>query len=144
MAQERLQIRLDAVDNTKRAFNGLKSNTDSARTALFNLRNVIIGLGAGLAIRSVVNVGKQIESLGLRFKFLFGTAKEGTKAFNTLINYASRVPFTLEQIQAGAGNLAVVTKSAEELGNILEITGNVASVTGLDFQQTAEQIQRSF
>ena len=27
---------------------------------------------------------------------------------------------------------------------ILEITGNVASVTGLDFQTTAEQIQRSF
>jgi hypothetical protein len=144
VAQERLQIRLDAIDNTKRAFNGLKSNTDNAKTALLSLRNVLVGLGAGLAVRSVVNVGKQIESLGLRFKFLFGTAKEGTKAFNTLVNFASRVPFTLEQIQAGAGNLAVVTKDAEELGNILEIVGNVASVTGLDFQQTAEQIQRSF
>ena len=144
MAQERLQIRLDAVDNTKRAFNGLKNNTDTAKTALLSLRNVLISLGAGLAIRSVVNVGKQIESLGLRFKFLFGSVKEGTNAFNTLINFAAKVPFTLEQIQAGAGNLAVVTKNAEELGNILEIVGNVASVTGLDFQQTAEQIQRSF
>ena len=27
---------------------------------------------------------------------------------------------------------------------MLEITGNVASVTGLDFRTTAEQIQRSF
>jgi hypothetical protein len=31
-----------------------------------------------------------------------------------------------------------------ELATILEITGNVAAVTGLDFQQTAEQIQRAF
>jgi len=144
VAQERLQIRLDAVDNTKKAFNGLKGNTDSAKTSLLNLKNVLIGLGAGIAIKSIIDVGKQIESLGLRFKFLFGSVSEGSKAFNTLVNYAGRVPFTLEQIQAGAGNLAVVTKNAEELGNILEIVGNVASVTGLDFQQTAEQIQRSF
>jgi hypothetical protein len=144
VAQERLQIRLDAVDNTKKAFNGLKGNTDSAKNALFNLKNAIIGLGVGLAIRSIIDVGKQIESLGLRFKFLFGSVQEGSKAFRTLVNYAGRVPFTLQQIQAGAGNLAVVTKNADELGKILEITGNVASVTGLDFQQTAEQIQRSF
>ena len=32
----------------------------------------------------------------------------------------------------------------EELNEILKITGNVASVTGLDFRTTAEQIQRSF
>ena len=33
---------------------------------------------------------------------------------------------------------------ADELSNILEITGNVAAATGLDFRQTAEQIQRAF
>ena len=61
-----------------------------------------------------------------------------------MASFASRVPFSLEQIQQGAGNLAVVSKDAEELAKMLEITGNVASVTGLDFRTTAEQIQRSF
>jgi hypothetical protein len=144
VAQERLQIRLDAVDNTKRAFTGLKGSLSSVKESLFSFRSALVGLGAGVAIRSIINVGKQVESLGLRFKFLFGSAKEGQKAFDGLVNFASKVPFTLEQIQAGAGNLAVVTKNAEELSEILEITGNVASVTGLDFQQTAEQIQRAF
>ena len=144
MAQERLQIRLDAVDNTKRAFTGLKGSLSSVKESLFSFRSALIGLGAGVAVRSIINVGKQVESLALRFKFLFGSAKEGQKAFDGLVNFASRVPFTLEQIQAGAGNLAVVTNNAEELSEILEIVGNVASVTGLDFQQTAEQIQRSF
>jgi hypothetical protein len=144
VAQERLQIRLDAVDNTKRAFTGLKGSLSSVKESLFSFRSALIGLGAGVAVRSIINVGKQVESLALRFKFLFGSAKEGQKAFDGLVNFASRVPFTLEQIQAGAGNLAVVTNNAEELSEILEIVGNVASVTGLDFQQTAEQIQRSF
>ena len=144
MAQERLQIRLDAIDNTKRAFTGLKGSLSSVKESLFSLRSALVGLGAGLAVRSIVNVGKQVENLNLRFKFLFRSATEGQKAFDGLVNFASKVPFTLEQIQAGAGNLAVVTKNAEELKNVLEITGNVASVTGLDFQQTAEQIQRAF
>ena len=41
-------------------------------------------------------------------------------------------------------SLAVVAKDADELQKILKITGNVASVTGLDFRTTGEQIQRSF
>ena len=144
MAQEQLRIRLDAVDNTKKAFNSLKGNTDSAKTSLLNLKNVLIGLGAGVAFRSIVNAGKQIEGLGLRFKFLFGSASEGAKAFDVLAKFASRVPFSLEEISAASGNLAVVSKDAQELSKILEITGNVAAVTGLDFQTTASQIQRAF
>ena len=53
-----------------------------------------------------------------------------------MAKFASKVPFSLEQIQAGAGNLAVVSKNAEELQEILQITGRVASVTGLDFRTT--------
>ena len=38
----------------------------------------------------------------------------------------------------------MVYKDAKDLSRILEITGNVAAVTGLDFQTTASQIQRAF
>ena len=61
----------------------------------------------------------------------------------SMSKFASQVPFSLEEIQRGSGVLAVVSKDAEELKNYLEITGNIASVTGLDFRTTAEQIQRS-
>lgn len=137
MAQERLQIRLDAVDNTKKAFSSLKGS-------IFNIRNALAGLGIGLFTKQIVDTGKQVENLGLRFKFLFGSAKEGSKAFDVLTQFAARVPFSLEEISSASGNLAVVSKDADELAKILEITGNVAAVTGLDFRQTAEQIQRSF
>jgi hypothetical protein len=137
VAQERLQIRLDAVDNTKKAFSSLKGS-------IFNIRNALAGLGIGLFAKQIIDTGKQVENLGLRFKFLFGSASEGAKAFDVLTKFAGRVPFSLEEISGASGNLAVVAKDADELAKILEITGNVASVTGLDFRQTAEQIQRSF
>ena len=137
MATDRLQIRLDAVDNTKRAFSSIKQS-------VFNLRNALAGLGVGLIVKQFIDTGRQVENLGVRFKFLFGTAEEGKKAFDTLVKFASRVPFSLEEIQSASGNLAVVSKDAEELSKMLKITGNVAAVTGLDFRTTAEQIQRSF
>ncbi len=137
MATDRLQVRLDAVDNTKRAFGSLRSS-------IFNLRNALATVGVGVFAKQIVDTGRQVENLSTRFKFLFGSAAEGSKAFDTLTNFASKVPFSLEEISAASGNLAVVSKDADELSKILEITGNVAAVTGLDFQTTASQIQRSF
>ena len=44
---------------------------------------------------------------------------------------------------AKAGNFLSLFETSE-LSKVLEITGNVAAATGLDFRQTAEQIQRAF
>jgi hypothetical protein len=143
MAQN-LVLNILAKDKTKQAFNGVRSGLTNLKNAVFSVQSAIIGIGGGLAVKSILNVGSTVEQLRLRFAFLFKGVKEGDKAFQGLIDFASKVPFSLEEIQAGAGNLAVVTKNAEELNEILKITGNVASVTGLDFRTTAEQIQRSF
>ena len=143
MAQN-LVLNILAKDKTRQAFNGVRAGLTNLRSAVFSVQGAIIGIGGGLAIKSILNVGSTVEQLRLRFAFLFKGVKEGDKAFQGLIDFAGRVPFSLEEIQAGAGNLAVVTKNAEELNEVLKLTGNVASVTGLDFRTTAEQIQRSF
>tara|TARA_R110001592_G_scaffold151980_1_gene379167 strand:+ start:639 stop:2690 length:2052 start_codon:yes stop_codon:yes gene_type:complete len=105
----------------------------------------VLGVAFGAVfIKGVIDTGIQIENLQIRLKALFGSAEEGTKAFDAMLEFAGKVPFTLGEIQQASGNLAVVAKDAKELANVLKITGNVAAVTGLDFQQTAEQIQRSF
>ena len=97
----------------------------------------------GIQLKKVIDVGRQIEDLTVRLNALFGSAEEGAKAFDTLLEFAGRVPFQLEEIQSASANLAIVSEDAEELAKNLELTGNVASVTGLDFKTTAEQIQRS-
>jgi len=143
VATKQVNIDIIAKDKTRQAMQSATKGVDGLKSAVFNLRNAFIGLGAGVAIKSFIDVGKQVESLRIRLKFLFGSAEEGAKAFDEMAKFAGKVPFSLEQIQAGAGNLAVVSKDADELAKMLEITGNVASVTGLDFRTTAEQIQRS-
>ena len=98
----------------------------------------------GYQLKKVLDAGRVVEDLQVRLKALFGSAEEGAKSFQVMLEYAGKVPFSLGEIQKGSGNLAVVAKDAEELKEILFLTGNVAATTGLDFRQTAEQIQRSF
>jgi len=142
MAQK-LQIDIVAKDKSTQALQGVRGSLSRLKNSVFSLQSAFLGLGAGLAIRSLINTGKQIEELQVKLKFLFGSAREGAKAFDEMAKFAAKVPFSLEEIQSGSGVLAVVSKDAKELANLMEITGNVAAVTGLDFKTTSEQIQRS-
>ena len=143
MAQN-LILNILAKDKTKQALSGVQAGLTRLRSSIFSIQSALIGIGGGVAIKSLVSVGSQVENLSARFNFLFGNVKEGSKALDTLTDFASKVPFSLQEISGASGNLAVVSKDAEDLNRILKITGNVASVTGLDFQTTATQIQRSF
>ena len=143
MAQN-LKINITAKDKTQQAFQGVRGKLKGLKDSIFSVQGALVGLGGGLAIRSIVGTGRSIEDLQVRLKQLFGSTQEGAKAFDVMANFAAKVPFSLEQIQQASGNLAVVAGDANQLSKILEITGNVAAVTGLDFATTAEQIQRSF
>ena len=144
MANQKLNIDIVARDKTKQALGNVQGALGKLRSAVFNLQSAFVGLGAGLVIRNLVNTGKELENLQVRLKFLLKDTNEGAKAFDNMVKFASKVPFSLEEIQSGSGILATVTDNAKDLQKMLEITGNVAAVTGLDFRTTAEQIQRSF
>ena len=150
MADAKQRLLIDIQTKNERALgrlnkniNGLSKSTFGLGTAAKAALGVFAAIGSTRIIKGFVNVGRQVESLRLRFKFLFGSAKEGAKAFEVLTDYAGTVPFSLEQIAAAAGNLAVVSKTAEDLADNLFITGNVAAISGLDFRTAGEQIQRS-
>ena len=133
---------------------GLEVAAARSRATFASLGNTLkVGVAASLAavtfgigkfVKDTFAAGKLTESLEVRFKLLFNSVSEGSKAFAEMNKFASKVPFSLEAIAAGSGNLAVISKDAGELAKILEVTGNVAAATGLDFRQTAEQIQRAF
>ena len=144
MANQKLFIDIVARDKATKALTGLQQGLGRLRQSVFNLKNAFIGLGAGLVVRNLVNTGKEVENLRTRLKFLLKNTNEGAKAFENMSEFASRVPFSLEEISRGSGILATVTDNANDLQKMLEITGNVAAVTGLDFRTAAEQIQRSF
>ena len=143
MAQN-LKINILAKDKTKQALNSVKGGLARVKSAVFSLQTAFVGLGAGLVIKNLVGTGRELENLRVRLKFLLKDTNEGAKAFDNMVKFASKVPFSLEEIQSGSGILATVTDNADDLQKMLEITGNVAATTGLDFRTAAEQIQRSF
>ena len=143
MAAKKVRIDILAKDKTKAALRGVNKGLSNLKASVFNLKVALAGVGGGLVARSFLNTARDIEKLQVRLKFLFGSTEEGAKAFDKMAKFASRVPFSLGEIQQGAGVLAVVSKDANELAKIMELTGNVAAVTGLDFRTTSEQIQRS-
>ena len=132
-----------STDKMKKSFAQLKSSVGGVGRTIFSLKGALVALGVGAGLKSLINVGNEVESLQIRFETLFGSAEEGAKAFDTMARFASRVPFSLQQIQAGSGSLLAVASDAEELGKLLEMTGTIAAATGLDFRTASEQIQRS-
>ena len=148
MAAERLQIRLDAVDNTKRAFSQFQGRLDRIKRSVFNLRNALVGIGGAVIVKGFVDAGIQVENLSVQLKTLFGSAKAGQKALEQVTKFAATTPFELKNIQQGVTSLAVVRKKAEEAGvdfeQLLTITGNVAAQMGGDFAFAAFQVQKAF
>ena len=117
----------------------------SSSISTFTKLGVAIGAAfTGMAVRNIVKVGSDIENLQIRLEKMFGSAEQGALAFQGMSEFASKVPFSLQQIQQGAGSLSAVARDAEHLNQLLEITGNVAAVSGLDFATTSMQIQRAF
>tara|TARA_R110001599_G_scaffold347369_2_gene573586 strand:- start:904 stop:2787 length:1884 start_codon:yes stop_codon:yes gene_type:complete len=160
MAENYIDVIVRAVDkatatlkNVGQSTRNMASATDSSTAAnnrnaqSFSVLKTAAVAFAAVALvkvgKDLIKIGNDIETLQVRFKVLFGSAAEGAKAFQLMSDYASTVPFSLEQIQAGSGSLAVVSKDAEEMAQLMEITGNVAGATGLDFRTASEQIQRA-
>ncbi len=143
MAQANKQVSL-ASKNMSGALKGVNNTLTKIRGSILKFGSIFAVAFGTLALRSIIKTGVEIQGLEIRFNNLFGSVEEGNKAFKQLIEYAGTVPFSLDQIQAGSGSLAVVAKDAEHLRDIMEITGNVAVIAGLDFRTTASQIQRVF
>jgi len=137
MADQQLNIKLNVIDNASKAFTGVKNS-------IFNLRNALIGLGGGVALKGLTRVGSEAELTENKLSFLFGSVEKGSQAFKILNSFASKSPFAFQDIISSAGNLAIVSKDTEELARNLEIVGNVSAITGLDFQTSAEQISKAF
>ncbi len=144
MATKQVNIDIIAKDKTRQAMKSATAGINRVKDSVFNLRNALLGLGAGFVAKGFLDTARQVEGLRVRFKFLFDDVREGEKAFKGLLKFASEVPFQLTEIQRGSANLAVVSKDAEELNEILRITGDIASASGLDFETTAQQLQRVF
>ena len=149
------QIILEGVNKTQNAFSqvqrslsGVERNVGGLNRGFSNLQRTILGVAASIGAvkfaQGFLQTAREVENLGVQLKFLTGSAQEGAKAMDILTQFAGTVPFQLREIALATPSLLTVAESTDELNQLLKITGDIAAATGLDFQTTALQLQRTF
>ena len=68
---KKVNIDIVARDKTKRAVEQSKKGLGGIKTAALAASAALASIGAGRVISNLVRVGKEVESLQVRFKFLF-------------------------------------------------------------------------
>ena len=131
MADQQLNIKLNVIDNASKAFDSLKGS-------IFNLRNALIGLGTGVALKSLINIGKQAEDAKARLSSLTGSTIAGGKAFDQFTQFAIGARVPLDEVIASSKKLLALGSSPEKLAKNLEIISNISAQTGLGFETTVE------
>ncbi len=144
MSNQDIKIRILAQDKSKQALSGVRASLGRVKDAAFSVQGALIGIGAGAAVKSIVTTAAEVESLKVRLKFLTGSTKDAGIAFKVMNEYASSVPFALADIERASPSLLTVADSVDELNELLQITGDIAAVSGLSFDETAMQMQRAF
>ena len=60
MSNQRYIVEILGKDKTGQAFKQVQTNVDKAKESVVNLKNVIITLGAGITLRSIINTTARI------------------------------------------------------------------------------------
>ena len=136
MADQQLNIKLNVIDNASKAFTKVKDS-------IFNVRNALIGIGTGVAINSLINIGKEADNVRGRLNQLSKAGYGGSQAFDQLTKFAidARVPL-LDVFQA-SGDLLAISKSPEELAKNLLIASNASAFFKISFVDASDQVAKA-
>jgi hypothetical protein len=137
MADQQLNIKLNVIDNASKAFS-------QVRSSIFNVRNALIGLGAGVAFKSLVDIGKQTDTVRTRLDELAKAGYGGGQAFDQLTRFAIKSKIPLLDVLQASNDLLSVSKSPEELARNLEIASNASARFGISFTDSADQLAKAF
>jgi len=127
MTDKNLNINIIAKDKSKQALGKLQGNLGKTKASVLNLKNALIGLGAGLVIRSIIQTTSRFEDLRTSLSSVTGSAEEGAKAFDFITGIATKTQFSVEDLSKSFIKLkaAGITPSEE----LLNIFTNTAAIT---------------
>lgn len=150
MAQEPIDIRVRVKGGAraKSQIAGIGSAAQKAALGASKLGAALAAIGAAVGVAKVakdaVAAAGAMEGFGVRLKALLGSQGAANAALEDFVKLSTETPFAVNQIVKGATTLATVTgKNKEQLKSLTGVAANLAAVTGLTFEQSAENIQRS-
>lgn len=137
MADQQLNIRLNAIDNASKAFSDIKNS-------IFSLKGALIGLGAGAIIKSIYDIGVVANDVRERLDETAKAGYGGAEAFNQLTKFAIDAKIPLVEVLKASNDLLRISKSPEELAKNLQIVSNISAKFGMDFGLTADQLAKAY
>ena len=136
MADQQLNIKLNVIDNASKAFTEVQKS-------IFNVRNALLGIGAGIAVKSLVDIGKQTDTVRTRLDELAKSGYGGSQAFDQLTKFAIQSKIPLLDVLQASNDLLSISKSPQELARNLEIASNASARFGLSFVDASDQLAKS-
>jgi hypothetical protein len=85
-----------------------------------------------------------METLEVQFETLLGSADKAKARIKELVQFAAKTPFEIPEVVNASRQLEVMTKGALSTGDGLRMVGDVASGTGMQFDEAAMWIGRMY
>ena len=124
----------------------MRISTSGLQRIIGSIRNKILlvtfafgGMAAG--IRSSVQTAMQFEAVQVRLNSMFGSVRDGEKAFRTFNQVAATTPFTLTDVVEAGAALKAFGTNAEEM---IKPTADLAAFMGTTATEAASALGRAF
>ena len=98
MQDQNIKIRIDAVDNTKRAFTELQGSLKDTSTSLFTFQNALKTFITAEIIQKTFSLMSSFQDMKVSLDFVTGSAEDGAKAFNFLSKFAETSRFNVREL----------------------------------------------
>ena len=148
MVDNKIDIRLNAIDNTKRAFDDLNKNlketnntTQKVSTSFLTLKNAVLAFATGATLKAIINTTASFENLRTTLRFVTGSIESGNNAFQLLQNLSLRSKFSVEQLSDAF--VALYSSGINPTEELLTTFINTASVFGNEID-TLNDLTRLF
>ena len=92
MSSQKYIVEILGKDKTGQAFKQVQTNVEKARQSVVNLKNVIIALGTGAAVRSIINTTLDFKDLRTALTSVTGSARSGSRKHSVLFQNLQRKP----------------------------------------------------
>ena len=105
MADQQLNIKLNAIDNASKALTDVKNNikglgntTDNVASSFFTLKNAILAFATGTTVKAIIDTTKTFQDLRSNLISATGSIQAGTDAFKYLVNFSKQSTFSVEDL----------------------------------------------
>ena len=138
---KRLNIDIIAKDKSQLALKKVQGNLAKVKSSVFNLRNALVGLGAGLVLRQIANVSAEFEDLRDSLASVTGSVDAGREAFDFIKDFATRTQFGVQELTRSF--ITLKASGIQPTEELLRVFTDTAAVT-TDQLGTLDALTRVF